>query len=417
MFIHWGLYAIPAGEWEGRRVKGIGEWIQHKGKIPLADYQKLAERFNPTEFDADEWVRLMKEAGCRYFVITTKHHDGFALYRSEVSDYDIANTPFGSGNDRDIMRELADAARKHGVRIGWYHSIMDWRHPDYLPRRGWEERSAEGADYDRFVEYLHAQVAEILNNYGPIDVIWFDGEWEATWTHEHGVALHEHCMKQNPRLLVNNRVDKGRKGMQGMNKAGAFRGDFGTPEQEIPEAGFGPGVYWESCMTMNDTWGYKSYDDNWKSDTTLVRNLIDTASKGGNYLLNVGPTALGEIPAPSQDRLREIGRWLEVNGESIYGTSASQFGSLDWGRVTGKKLEGDRYAYYLHVFDWPSDGRLVLPAIHNRALEASSLDPRHREQVGEPRNSPGGIELQLAGEPWDRHASVVKLVVSSSSSE
>ena len=196
MFIHWGLYAIPAGEWEGQRVGGIGEWIMHNGHIKPADYRPLADQFNPTNFDAEEWVQLMKQAGCKYFVITTKHHDGFALFRSDVSEYDIANTPFGEGNDRDIMRELADAARKHGIRIGWYHSIMDWQHPDYLPRKEWDDRPIDDTDFDRYQEYLHAQVEEILNNYGEINIIWFDGEWEGTWTHDRGIELHEHCMRQ-----------------------------------------------------------------------------------------------------------------------------------------------------------------------------------------------------------------------------
>lgn len=411
MFIHWGLYAIPAGEWQGKRVGGIGEWIMHNGHIKPSEYRPLAQRFNPTKFNAEEWVKLMKQAGCRYFVITTKHHDGFALFRSEVSDYDIANTPFGRGNDRDIMRELADAARKHGVRIGWYHSIMDWQHPDYLPRKKWDDRPSGNADFDRYQEYLHVQVKEILNNYGDIDVIWFDGEWEGSWTHERGIALHEHCMQQNPNLLVNNRVDKGRKGMQGMSKDVKFRGDFGTPEQEIPETGFGDGVYWESCMTMNNTWGYKSYDHNWKSARVLIRNLIDTASKGGNYLLNVGPTALGEIPEPSQVRLREMGKWLENNGESIYGTHAGCFEKLAWGRTTQRRLSNGDTALYLHVFDWPEDGELLVPGLVNQVVGVDSIESKRQSQISAYRKTPEGILIKLAGQAWDKHASVIKLVL------
>ncbi|MEN1678978.1 MAG: alpha-L-fucosidase [Planctomycetota bacterium] len=411
MFIHWGLYAIPAGEWNGKRVPGIGEWIMHRAPIKPRDYQPLAQRFNPTKFDADAWVRLMKDAGCRYFVITTKHHDGFALFRSDVSDYDIAATPFGEGNNRDIMRELADAARRHGVRIGWYHSVMDWRHPDYLPRRKWDDRPTEGADFDRYRVYLHAQVEEILNNYGPIDIIWFDGEWEASWTHEHGIALHEHCMEQNPKLLVNNRVDKGRKGMQGMNRSGQFRGDFGTPEQEIPETGFGEKVYWESCMTMNNTWGYKKHDKNWKSTRTLIRNLVDTSSKGGNYLLNVGPTAAGEIPTASQERLRAMGKWLAKHGESIYGTSAGPVAGGKWGRTTMRGRDDGNTDIYVHVFDWPADSRLLVPGLTNKVLAASGLGEGEASRRVAAESTPEGLVLTLGTEPWDAHASVMKVTI------
>ena len=173
---------------------------------------------------------MAKDAGMRYIVITSKHHDGFCLFDSGLTDYDVMSTPF----KRDIMAELADACRRAGLRICWYHSIMDWHHPDYLPRRGWESRSADGADYDRFVEYLKGQVRELLTKYGPIGVMWFDGEWESTWTHERGVELYDLCRQIQPDVIVNNRVDKGRQGMQGLTKAGHFAGDFGTPEQEIP---------------------------------------------------------------------------------------------------------------------------------------------------------------------------------------
>lgn len=414
LFIHWGLYAIPAGEWNGKPVPGVGEWIMLHGQIRPADYEPLRDRFDPVAFDADAWVRLMKEAGCRYFVITTKHHDGFALFRSEVSDYDIAATPFGKGNDRDIMRELADAARRHGVRIGWYHSIMDWHHPDYLPRRPWDDRPAQDADFASFKQFLHAQVREILTNYGPIDILWFDGEWEDTWTHADGVELYDLVRAISPHTLVNNRVDKGRQGMMGMTADradGWYRGDFGTPEQEIPATGFAPGVYWESCMTMNDTWGYKSSDTNWKSDTTLIRNLIDTASKGGNYLLNVGPDATGTIPPASVERLQAVGRWLEVNGESIHGTRAGVFARLPWGRSTTRTLPDRRTAIYLHVFDWPQDGRLLVPGLVSEVVSVRGLHRDRMLRVAGTEPTDTGLVVLLNGEAWDPHASVIELIV------
>jgi alpha-L-fucosidase len=414
MFIHWGLYAIPAGEWNGRAVPGVGEWIMLHGQVRPADYEPLKDRFDPVAFDADRWVRLMKEAGCRYFVITTKHHDGFALFRSDVSDYDIASTPFGRDNDRDIMRELADAARRHGVRIGWYHSIMDWNHPDYLPRRPWDDRPTQDAFFGRFKQYLHAQVREILTNYGPIDILWFDGEWEDTWTHADGVELYDLARSISPHTIVNNRVDKGRRGMMGMTadlEGDWYRGDFGTPEQEIPATGFAPGVYWESCMTMNDTWGFKSDDTNWKSDTTLIRNLIDTAGKGGNYLLNVGPDASGTIPQASAERMRAIGHWLGVNGESIYGTHAGVFARLPWGRSTTRTLPDGNTAIYLHVFDWPEDGRLLVPGLESPVLSARGLHRDRMLRVAGAEPTDAGVVVRLNGAAWDPHASVIELVV------
>lgn len=414
LFIHWGLYAIPAGEWNGRGVPGVGEWIMHQAQIRPADYEPLKDRFDPVAFDADQWVRLMKEAGCRYFVITTKHHDGFALFRSEVSDYDIGATPFGQGNDRDIMRELADAARRHGVRIGWYHSIMDWHHPDYLPRRPWDERPTQDADFARFKQFLHAQIREILTNYGPIDILWFDGEWESTWTHADGVELYDLVRAISPHTLINNRVDKGRQGMMGMTADrddGWYRGDFGTPEQEIPATGFAPGVYWESCMTMNDSWGYKSGDTNWKSDTTLIRQLIDTASKGGNYLLNVGPDATGTIPPASIERLRAIGQWLEVNAESIHGTKAGVFPRLPWGRSTTRVLPNGDTAIYLHVFDWPQDGRLLVPGLVSEVVSVRGLHRDRMLRVAGTEPTEEGLVVLLNADAWNPHACVIELVV------
>ena len=369
MFIHWGLYAIPAGEWNGQA--RYAEWIRHSAQIPIETYDKYVEQFNPVEFDADAWVRLAKRAGMKYIVITSKHHDGFALFDSAVSEFDVMATPFG----RDILKELSEACRRHGIRMCWYHSIMDWHHPDYLPRRPWEieTRPVGDADFDRYVKYLRAQVSELLTNYGNIGVMWFDGEWESTWSHEYGQPLYDLCRELQPNIIVNDRVDTGRQGHSGIVKA-ERAGDFGTPEQNIPPTGL-PGVDWETCMTMNDHWGFNKADSNFKSTRELIRKLVDIASKNGNYLLNVGPRADGTFPAESIERLEQIGAWMDVNGESIYGTTASPFSHLTWGRCT-TKIDGDDATLFLHVFDWPADGVLIVPGLGNDAKHAALLADR-----------------------------------------
>ena len=288
LFIHWGLYAVPAGSWNGET--NHAEWIRTTAEIPIDIYDKFREQFNPSEFNADEWVKMAKRAGMEYIVITSKHHDGFCLFDSKFTDFDIMSTPF----KRDIMKELADAAHKEGIKICWYHSIMDWHHPDYLPRRSWEEdnRPVDGADFDRYVSYMKNQLRELVENYGDIGVLWFDGEWENTWNHERGKDLYEYVKSLQPTIIINNRVDKGRSGMAGLTKEGGYLGDFGTPEQEIPPTGL-PGLDWETCMTMNDHWGYNKNDNNWKSSKDLLQKLVDIASQGGNFLLNVGPTVKG----------------------------------------------------------------------------------------------------------------------------
>lgn len=358
MFIHWGLYAIPAGQWSDHG--NHGEWIMSSARIPVEEYERYRERFNPVRFDANAWVALAKAAGMRYIVITTKHHDGFCLFDSGRTDHDVMSTPF----KRDIMRELSDACAREGLRMCWYYSIMDWHHPDYLPRRDWETRPVEGASFDRYIEYMKGQLRELLTNYGPIGVMWFDGQWEGTWNNDRGRAIHEYCRALQPGVIINNRV--GRAGGDfGLDASQGVLGDFGTPEQVVPATGI-PGVDWESCMTMNDHWGYNKTDKNFKSTRTLVRMLVDIASKGGNLLLNVGPDAQGEIPPESVERLREIGEWMSENGESIRGTSAGPFPSLAWGRCTRRTMPEHVTRLYLHVFDWPADRRLVVPGILNR---------------------------------------------------
>jgi alpha-L-fucosidase len=369
MFIHWGLYAVPAGQWNGQPVPGIGEWIQNSANIPRDEYEKLAQQFNPTKYDPQAWAKLAKEAGIRYLVITSKHHDGFALFDSKVSDWDVVDrTPYG----KDLLKPLADACRAEGIRFAVYHSIMDWHHPaqdksgdSYNPSTIKEGRKQE------FVDYMKAQLAELLETCDP-DILWFDGEWPAWWTEEDGRGIYAFLRERKPSLIINNRVGKGRNGMQGLNKDDAqYVGDYGTPEQEIPATGL-PGVDWESCMTMNDTWGYKSDDHNWKSAETLIRNLVDCASKGGNYLLNVGPTAEGEIPPASVERLQTIGRWMKANSESIYGTTASPIGRPDWGRVTAKTVDGNT-TLYLHVYDWPENGSLAIRDMQGKVTSAKVL--------------------------------------------
>lgn len=392
MFIHWGLYAIPAGEWNG--ATNHAEWIRTTAQIPLATYDSFVQRFNPVKFDARQWVRLAKQAGMKYIVITTKHHDGFALYDSKVSDFDVMATPFG----RDILKELAEACRlEGGIRLCFYHSIMDWHHPDYLPRRDWEKsRSAAGADFQRYINYMKSQLKELLTQYGNIGVLWFDGEWEGTWTHEMGASLYKYVRGLQPNIIVNNRVDKGREGMHGGTRKGGFTGDFGTPEQEIPATGI-PGADWESCMTMNGNWGFNSHDQDWKSTRDLLEKLVDIASKGGNFLLNVGPTAEGLFPAPSVERLKGMGNWMRVNGEAIYGTKASPYSRLDWGRCTQKAVKNNTRLYF-HIFNPKAGDQVTVPGLANRILKSYWLGNKKALAV---KKNGDGYAVQLPAQVTD----------------
>ncbi|MCP5522683.1 MAG: alpha-L-fucosidase [Verrucomicrobiales bacterium] len=405
MFIHWGLYAVPGGIWDGKPVGGIGEWIMNSANIPVADYEKLAARFDPVEFDAAAWVRTAKDAGMKYLVITSKHHDGFCLFDSQVTDYTVVKaSPYG----RDLLRQLSAECHRQGLKFCTYYSIMDWHHPaqtrgsdaQYNPTKIQPGRKQE------YLDFMKAQLKELIDTCNP-EVLWFDGEWVEWYTEEDGREVYRYLRDLKPDLIINNRVGKGRQGMEGMNKGDQdYVGDFGTPEQQIPATGL-PGVDWESCMTMNDTWGFKSRDDHWKSAETLIRNLVDIASKGGNYLLNVGPTPEGRIPAPSIDRLAEVGRWMKVNGPAIYRTTASPFRELPWGRCTKKQFPR-RTALYLHVFDWPADGRLVVPGLQNRPGRCFLLSDKEKAPLTTTRNEVG-VTIQLPSEAPDPVCSVVVL--------
>ena len=345
MFIHWGLYSIPAGTWNGKQVDFIGEWIMNSASIPVADYKALAKNFNPTAFNAHDIVALAKSAGMKYIVITAKHHDGFAMFDSKADSFNIvAATPF----HRDPIRELAEECKKQGIKLGFYYSQdQDWTAPGGAaykrdnhqpPTYHWDP--AQDGD---FATYLHKkaipQMEELLTNYGDFPVvIWFD-----TPTKDMTPALASEIvtlLNKHPNLIWNNRL------------GGGYKGDTETPEQFIPAKGY-PGRDWEACMTMNDTWGYKSYDKNFKSTETLLRNLIDIASKGGNYLLNIGPDSKGNVPPEEITRLHEVGQWIAKNGEAIYGTEPTLFGE-EAGSVSATEKDEEGKPKFIPTWGWRS---------------------------------------------------------------
>lgn len=387
VFVHWGPYSVI----------GRHEWARHKFQIPQAEYDKFARQFNPVKFNAAEWTGLFRSAGAKYVVVTSKHHDGFSLYRSGVSGYDMEITPYAG----DPLKQLAEAAQRSGLRLGFYHSIMDWKHPDYRPLRAWEHPKTfeEGGDMPRYLEYMKTQLRELLTNYGDVATIWFDGEWEHKPEEINADGIYDFIRSLQPNTLINDRLYNRRPG----NKA-----DFGTPEQFVPATSLtGPGgqpALWESCVTINaDSWGYNKYETEFKTDRELIRMLIETVSKGGNLLLNVGPRPDGTIQPEFVERLQSIGRWMDVNSEAIYETTASPFPRLPfYGRATVKGS-----TLYLHVFDWPKDGKLRVPGLNNIVHKARLLaDPA--ASVTAVRDG-DGIVISVPAQAPDDVASVIAL--------
>jgi len=389
MFIHWGVYSVPAGTYKGEQISGIGEWIMWYAQIPVAEYRQYANQFNPVKYDPEAWVRMAKDAGMKYIVITAKHHDGFAMFDTKVSDWSIVKaTPYG----KDVLKPLAEAARKHGIKLGFYYSqAQDWTHPGGATRDGpWD--TAQHGDMDEYLRNIAVpQVRELFTNYGDVAVLWWDTPDDMT---PERASMFDGLVDLQPGIIVNNRL------LYGVD------GDLRTPEQRVPATGLD--YDWEACMTMNTTWGYKSYDDEWKSSEQLIRNLVDIASKGGNYLLNVGPMANGEIPQASIDRLKDVGEWMKVNSASIYGTSASPFVRLKWGRAT-KKEYPNATELYLHVFDWPEDGLLRVDGLHSEVTGAYFM--ADFQQPVKVDKTETGVVLQLPDKALDAVDTVIVLKV------
>ena len=403
LFIHWGLYSIPAGEWKGKPIAGIGEWIMNHAQIPVAEYEQLATQFNPVKFDAEAWVQMAEDAGMKYIVITSKHHDGFAMYHSLVSKYNIYDaTPF----HRDPLKELAAACKRHHIRFGFYYSqAQDWHEPNGAGNT-WDFGPDDKKDYDQYLRSkAEPQVKELLTNYGPICLVWFDTPRMMN-VGDRAQRFADMLRTLQPATLIDGRL----------GKAGDYRsmGDNSIPNTVVTGD-------WEVPATLNHTWGFKKDDTDWKTPEDLTFKLVDIASKGGNYLLNVGPTSEGVIPQASQDNLRAVGRWLKINGEAIYGAGPTPFGeelgAIDETTHDKKGNPGFKMAtdwrcttkpgkLYITLFKWPA-GTFELKKVKGQVTRAYLLaDPSHksltvkqdgdRVTVALPDKAPGQIASVLA---------------------
>ena len=380
MFIHWGVYSMI----------GRGEWVMHVEQIPVEEYEKLYPKFNPVKYNPKQWVALAKEAGCEYVNITTRHHDGFSMFDSEITEYDIMSTPYG----KDVIAMLAKEVKQHGLKMCFYYSILDWHHPDYLPRRNWDTRPTEGADLKRYLKFMKGQLKELCTKYGKVACIWYDMGGEHTAEEWETKKQNAMIRRLQPDVLINDR--------------GQIPEDFGTPEQRVPPTGItnedGSPRLWEACMTITSHWwGYDKHEKKFKTHEQLLRTFVDIVSKGGNFLLNVGPKPDGTIQKEFVDAFQAIGKWMSVNSEAIYGTTASPFRRLPFfGRCTAK---GKRL--YLHVFEWPRDRVLKLQGLKTKVKAARLLAAPDKELAVTADD--GEVRIEVPAKAPDKIVSVVEV--------
>ena len=410
LFIHWGVYSVPAGYYRDKPVPGYGEWIMSGAKIPMAEYQAFAREFNPVKYNADDWVRAAKEAGMKYIVLTTKHHDGFAMFETQASPWNIVQaTPY----HKDPLKDLSAACRKYGIKLGFYYSqAQDWNNGGACKSK-WDP--AQEHDMDDYIEKIAVpQVTELLSHYGEFpSIFWWDTPHNMNSARAQ--KIYDVVQKLRPDMVMNDRL------------GGGFGGDTHTPEQKIYVKV--QKYNWETCTTLQiNSWGYKKNCENWKSAKILIRSLCDVASKGGNYLLNVGPTSEGLIPQGSLDRLAEIGKWMQVNSEAIYGSHATCFGAelgeapkakdgsipstvYDTVAVTlgsGWRCTTKPGKVYLHIFNWPANGKFDLPGLQSKVVKAYLL--AGRKDIGFTQTD-SGVSLNLPETAPDKIASVVCLEI------